>query len=100
MKTHLKDINLKYEELAEKNIANNGVIWERLKEEVFADITEEPEDKIKLKKVEDKYKQLIEYMYEGLGQIDKDEIITYVNPRMTEIFGHTPEEMIGKHFFL
>ncbi len=50
MKSNLKDINLKYEELAEENIANNGVIGERLKEEVFTDITEELEDKLKLKK--------------------------------------------------
>ncbi len=38
-------------------------------------------------------------MHEGLGQIDKNEIITYVNPRMAEMLGYTPEEMIGKHLF-
>ena len=76
MKSNIKDINLKYEELAEENIANNGVVEERLKEEVFTDITEEPEDRLKLKKDLNKYKRLIECMYEGLGQIDKDEIIT------------------------
>jgi len=99
MKSNLKDINLKYEELAEEYIANIGVVEERLKEEVFTDITEELEDKLKLKKDINKYKRLIEYMHEGFGQIDKDEIITYVNPRMAEIFGYTAEEMIGKHLF-
>ena len=66
---------------------------------MFTNITEELVDRLKLKKSEDKYKQLIEYMQEGLGQIDKNSIITYVNPRMAEILGYTPEEMIGKHIF-
>lgn len=111
MKSNLKDINLEYEELAEENIANNGVVSfkkdiitlkkteERLKEEVFTDITEELEDRLKLKKDINKYKRLIEYMHEGFGQIDKDEIIIDVNPRMAEIFGYTLEEMTGKHLF-
>jgi PAS domain S-box-containing protein/putative nucleotidyltransferase with HDIG domain len=97
MKTNLKDINLKYEELAEKNIANNGFIGKKLKEEMFTGITEELEDRLNLKKDINKFKQLIEYMHEGLGQIDKNKIIIYANPRMAEMLGYAPEEMIGKH---
>jgi PAS domain S-box-containing protein/putative nucleotidyltransferase with HDIG domain len=99
MKTHLKDINLKYEELAEENIANNGdfsfskdiVTPKKTKEKLI-------EEEKKLLKNEVKFWQLIECIMEGFWQIDKNGIITYINPRLTEILGYTAEEMLGKDF--
>jgi PAS domain S-box-containing protein len=48
---------------------------------------------------ENKYRQLIEILNEGVWVIDKDARTTFVNPRMAEMLGYTVEEMVGKHLF-
>ena len=100
MKENLKNINLKCEELAEENIANNGD-FSFLKDIVTLKKTKEKliEEEKKLLKNEVKFWQLIESIMEGFWQIDKNGIITYINPRLTEILGYTAEEMLGKDFF-
>lgn len=100
MKSNLKEINLKYEELAEEKIANtsnilfqkNIVTLEKIEEKLI-------EEEKKLKKSDVRYSQLIECMQEGFGQIDRNEKITFVNLKLAEILGYTPEEIIGKYFF-
>lgn len=70
MKLNLKNIDLKYEELAKINIAGNYSVEEKLKEKMFTNITEELKDRLKLKKDISKYKKLIEYLYEELREIE------------------------------
>ena len=48
---------------------------------------------------EQKYRQLVEQLQEGVWAIDKDANTTYVNPRMAEILGYTVDEMQEKHLF-
>jgi len=99
MKENLKNINLKCEELAEENIANDGD-FPFLKDIVALKKTKEKliEEEKKLLKNEVKFWQLIECIMEGFWQIDKNGIITYINPRLTEILGYTAEEMLGQDF--
>ena len=52
-----------------------------------------------LQKSEQKYRQLVEQLQEGIWAIDKDVNTTYVNPRMAEMIGYTVDEMQGKHLF-
>ena len=47
----------------------------------------------------DKYRFLIENLREGIWEIDKDGVTTFVNPRMAEILGYPPKEMLGRHLF-
>ncbi|MCB0804680.1 MAG: PAS domain S-box protein [Bacteroidales bacterium] len=72
-------------ELRETNTSLEAEIQERLKVEEA------------LKKSEARFRQLIETMNEGFSVQDKEGRITYVNPRLCEMFGRTPEEIIG-HF--
>lgn len=53
----------------------------------------------RLLKSENKYRLLVEFLNEGIWQIDKDSITVYVNPRMAKMLGYTTEEMMGKHLF-
>lgn len=53
----------------------------------------------KIRQNEKKYRTLVETIQEGLWQINKDSYTTYVNPKMAEILGYTPGEMLGKHLF-
>lgn len=67
----------------------------RLNEE----INERKQTEKALQESEQKYRQLVEHLQEGVWAIDKDANTTYVNPRMAEMIGYTVDEMIGKHLF-
>jgi PAS domain S-box-containing protein len=66
---------------------------------ILQDITERKRLEEHLKKSEKKYRQLVNSLYEGIWVIDKDAYTTFVNTRMAEILGYTPDEMLGKHLF-
>lgn len=48
---------------------------------------------------EQKYRQLVETLQEGVWAIDQDAITTYANPRMAELLGYTVDEMLGESLF-
>ncbi len=52
-----------------------------------------------LEKSEQKYRQLIESLHEGIWVIDEHGCTTFVNQRMAEMLGYTVDEMVGKHLF-
>ncbi|MBI5115486.1 PAS domain S-box protein, partial [Candidatus Poribacteria bacterium] len=52
-----------------------------------------------LRESEEKYRQLVENALEGVWAINADAKISFVNPRMAEIFGYTVDEMMGKSIF-
>lgn len=52
-----------------------------------------------LQESEEKYRNLIETIHEGVWQIDENNITTFVNPKMAEMLGYSIDEMIGVHLF-
>jgi len=66
---------------------------------MISDITRHKKAEEDLKESEEKYRQLIDLAQEGIWLIDDKAITTFVNPKMAEILGYKPEEMIGKHLF-
>lgn len=50
---------------------------------------------LQLRDSESRYRRLVETMNEGLGVTDENGIYTYVNPRLAEMLGYSPDEMIG-----
>ncbi|NHK32372.1 MAG: PAS domain S-box protein [Asgard group archaeon] len=45
---------------------------------------------------EERYRELVETMNDGLGVDDSNGIFIYVNPKLSEMLGYTSDEMIGK----
>jgi PAS domain S-box-containing protein len=45
---------------------------------------------------EERYRQLVESMNDGLVVIDSNEQYTYVNPRMAEMLGYSVDELLGR----
>ena len=45
---------------------------------------------------EQKFRLLVETMNDGLGAMDDQQRITYVNPKMSELFGYSEAELIGR----
>jgi PAS domain S-box-containing protein len=52
-----------------------------------------------MKHGEDIYRAVVENLHEGIWAIDKDANTTYVNARMAELLGYTPDEMIGRQIY-
>ncbi len=55
-----------------------------------------------LRQSERKYRLVVESLSEGIWVIDRDACTSFVNPRMAEMLGYAPEEVIGNslHSFL
>ena len=62
----------------------------------FQDITKEREIEDALRRSEDRFRTLVETMYEGLGVVNEDNSITYVNPSLSALLGYSTGEMLGR----
>jgi PAS domain S-box-containing protein len=62
----------------------------------FRDITNEREIENSLRRSEARFRTLVETMVEGLGMIDDDNRLTYVNPSMVMMLGYSAGEMLGR----
>lgn len=52
-----------------------------------------------LRESEEKYRNLVELLHEGIWVIDEHACTTYVNSRMAEMLGYPVAEMLGKELF-
>ena len=50
-----------------------------------------------LRESEERYRQLVETMNEGLAMGDSDYVFTFVNEKFAEMLGYYREEMVGRH---
>ena len=82
-----KEVKVRTSELQSTNVSLQNEIKERKKVEEA------------LKKSEARFRQLIETMNEGFSVQDTDFNITYVNPRLCEMFGYKPGEVLGRQPF-
>jgi PAS domain S-box-containing protein len=64
---------------------------------IVLDVTTQKQAEKELEESRIQYQNLVETMNEGLAIVDENLILTYVNPRLPEILGYAPVEMIGKH---
>jgi PAS domain S-box-containing protein len=64
---------------------------------LIRDITTRKMAEETLRQSEERYRQLVETMNEGLAMADKDYVFTFVNERFAEMLGYCREEMVGRH---
>ncbi len=62
---------------------------------LFEDISETWEAEAALKESEQRYRTLVETMNEGLLIRDEHDLITYVNPKLCQMWGYSREEILG-----
>ena len=73
----------------------------------FSDITDEEKEKKeqvrceseRLQESQNKYRQLVEVLQEGVWALDLDGFTTFANPSMAQMLGYTVDEMQGRHLF-
>jgi two-component system NtrC family sensor kinase len=66
---------------------------------IVRDITESRQAEEALRQSEEKYRQLVNNLREGIWVIDQDSCTTFVNPSMAEMLGYTTGEMLGRQLF-
>lgn len=66
---------------------------------VATDITERKRAEKALRESEARYRRIVETANEGIWTLDAEARTDYVNRRMAEMLGYTPEEMLGRHLF-
>jgi PAS domain S-box-containing protein len=64
---------------------------------IMLDITERKRMEEKLRESEERYRRIVETTDEGIFQLDRDFTMVYVNRRMAEMCGCTPEDIVGKN---
>ncbi len=64
---------------------------------IVQDITERKKAEQKLRESEEKYRNIVETANEGIVLLDREGIITYLNKKMANMIGYSPEEMIGRY---
>jgi PAS domain S-box-containing protein len=83
-------------------LARQEVIAGQVRERTLAlseEIEDHRRDALALKESEARFHQLVEVMDEGMWVLDAHACTTFVNPRMAEMLGYAPEEMVGHSLF-
>ncbi len=65
----------------------------------FADFTEREQAEAALRKSEEKFRSLVETTSDWVWEVDETGAYTYASPKIREILGYEPEEVIGKKPF-
>ncbi len=63
---------------------------------ITRDITERADASRALAQSDERYREILEATPDGVLRVDADELTDYVNPRMADMLGFSPEEMIGR----
>jgi PAS domain S-box-containing protein len=63
---------------------------------IYRDVSERKLAEKALKESEERYRKLVETMYDGLGAQDENGLFTYVNDRLCRILGYTKEQLLGR----
>ena len=63
---------------------------------VVQDITEQRLAEDALRETRERYQNLVEKIHDLVWEADQDATFTYVNPRIRDLLGYEPEEIVGK----
>ncbi|MFW9915698.1 MAG: PAS domain S-box protein [Candidatus Thorarchaeota archaeon] len=65
---------------------------------IVSDISEQKRAQDALRESEQKYRELVEELHEGVLAEDSKGYITFANPRISNMLGYTEEELLGQHW--
>ncbi len=63
---------------------------------VGSDVTDHRQADLALQESEEKFRNLVEKISDWVWEIDGDGVYTYVSPRILDLLGYEPEEVLGK----
>ena len=65
----------------------------------FRDVTEQVEQQLELRELEERYAAMVELSHDILTVIDTDGIIRYQSPAIESELGYSQDELVGEHVF-
>ncbi|MGD8545065.1 MAG: PAS domain S-box protein [Candidatus Bathyarchaeota archaeon] len=65
---------------------------------ILRDVTESKQIEEKMRESEERFRSIVENSFGGIGIVDNDFKIKYINEQVTNILGYSREEMIGQDF--
>jgi PAS domain S-box-containing protein len=85
-----------------EEIRATGKRLEQANQTLERELAERKETEQELRDSEQRYRRLVDTASEGIWEVDELYITTLVNPRMAEMLGYEPKEMVGRklHEFL
>ncbi|MFX0062218.1 MAG: PAS domain S-box protein [Candidatus Hermodarchaeota archaeon] len=99
-KVAVQALNLGADYYLQKNALSNS-LFIQLTNIVFKEAEKKREwekaEKI-LRETKERYQTLVEKLREAVVVEDENQIISFVNPRVIEMFGYTEEELVGQHW--
>jgi PAS domain S-box-containing protein len=63
---------------------------------IVQDITERKKAEESLREAEERFRALVESTSDVIWQVDENAVYTYVSPKIRDILGYEPEEVVGK----
>ena len=63
---------------------------------VFQDISQRKRDEAALRESEERYERLLDTAHENVWEIDENFRYTYWSPKIVQVIGYEPEELLGK----
>ena len=63
------------------------------------DVTERIRSGLALKRSESRYRELTETTYDWIWEVDADGVYTYASPKVLDLLGHRPEDVVGRRPF-
>jgi len=65
---------------------------------IVTDITERKRYEIALQESEERFRSIVENSHDGIGIVDDDFKIEYINDQITHLLGYSRDEMVGQDF--
>ncbi len=79
----------------EKRVSQRTFELKHINERLIKEIEERKQVEVALRESRRRYRDLVENVNDIIWEVNSEGIMTYISPRVTDVFGYTPEDLLG-----
>src|SRR3990172_8957812 len=83
----------------EIRVEEHTVELRKANEQLLAEFKERKQMEEILRESEEKFRHLVEQLNDWVWEVDQNGVFTYINPKVRDVMGYEPEEILGKTTF-